>query len=201
MSLDTLELGKLLVSEIPGHGSEDILMVWLMHYVAELITKAERGGSSASGQAAKKETCETILKIWEHRASLSGLVNPMKQYESALRLLHKLSNDGYFIFGRQETGGDPIEEFQKGSATLLSSLLVLLSPDDAEDSNVAVRNLSKLERTLMREIHVIRVRRIVGVNDVEEGESTREALKRDIREDVARVRKSLEAIELLLAQE
>lgn len=204
MPRDTLELGKLLVSEIDDHGSEDTLTVWLIHYIAELIAKAETEGASAEGRAAQKEACATILKLWEHRATLAGRANPMKEYERALQVLHKLSNEGCFVFRGVDMGdGDPIEQFRQGAASLLSSLLVLRLPDATDGNDVAVRSLSKAERNLIRELQVIKIRRVaIRIHsNVEEGSDPRETLKRDVREDVARLRKSLDAIEAMMATE
>lgn len=195
MPKDTLELGKLLVSEISDEGNEDTLTVWLMHYIAELITKAEKEKDSSLGRAAKKEASETILKLWEHRATLTGRANPMEEYGSALKLLRSLRKDGFFVFGGLDDGGDPIEAFRAGSAALLSSLLVLGLPDQRSEQDVAARHLSDVERTLIRELNIIRIRSVVKEARAEHNEDPREVLKRDLLDDIARLRKSLDAIE------
>jgi len=199
MPQEPLELGKFLVSEITDHGSGDTLTVWLMHYIAEMIAEAEKEGESPLGRSAKKEARETIFKLWEHRSTFSGRANPMKDYEGALRLLHSLRRDGYFVFGGLDTDGDPIEAFRTGAATLLSSLLVLSLPDRASRQDVAVRSLSEVEKKIMRELHVVKIRRVAKIAEVDEQEDPRGALKRDILEDIARVRKSLDAIETNLS--
>jgi hypothetical protein len=51
----SLELGKLLVSEISGEGNEDTLTVWLMHYIAELIKKAEKEKDSSLGARRRRK--------------------------------------------------------------------------------------------------------------------------------------------------
>jgi hypothetical protein len=200
MPQETLELGTLLVSEIADHGSEDTLAIWMTHYIAELIAEARREGTTEAARAAQKEACKTILKLWEHRSELAGRANPMKEYETALQLLHQLSRNGYFVFGREDTSSDPIERFRQRSATLLSSLLVLILPTSDGKSDVATRNLSKIERKLMHELHVIKVRRIAIGDEAETDEDPRETLKRDILDDVARVRTSLDEIESMLAK-
>lgn len=196
MPQDTLELGKLLVKEMGDQGRNDTLTVWLLHYIAELILKAENEGDSPIGAAAQREACETILKLWEHRATLSGRANPMEEYGSALQLLRSLRKDGYFVFGRPNEEGDPVESFRAGSAALLSSLLVLRLPDEKHEPDVAERNLSGVERDLIREFNVIRIRRIVQGTQARdnEDEDPREVLKRDILDDIVRLRKSLDAI-------
>lgn len=199
MPRDTLELGKLLVSEVSDHGNEDTLTVWLMHYIAELITTAETETTSSTGRIAKKEACETILRLWEHRATLSGRANPMREYERALSLLHKLSNEGYFVFSGLDEAGDPIERFRQGAAALLSSLLVSMLPAPETGGDVAIRSLSETERTLLQELQTIRIRRLIKKGGNEEDDDPSEILKRDIRDDVKRVRKSLDAIEAMFS--
>lgn len=201
MPQDTLELGKLLVSEILDHGNVDTLTVWLAHYIAELITNAEKEGPSLNGRAAKKEACETILKLWEHRATLAGRANPMKEYENAVQMLHKLSNEGYFVFGGMNENAEPVEQLRRSALTLLSSLFVLTLPDSGEKDDVAVHNLSKIERRFMRELNVIKIRRMVTKGEIEAAENPLETLKRDIIEDISRVRASLDAIEDMLSNE
>ncbi|WP_321927901.1 hypothetical protein [Paraburkholderia guartelaensis] len=196
-----LELGKFLVKEMEDHGGHDTLTVWLLHYIAELIVKAEGEGDSPLGAAAQREACETILKLWAHRATLSGRANPMEEYGSALQLLRSLRKDGFFVFGGMDDSGDPVEAFRAGSATLLSSLLVLRLPGTKDEQDVAVRHLSDVERKLISELNVIRIRRIAKDVGAKDNEDPRELLKRDLLDDIARLRKSLDAIEAGLTSE
>lgn len=201
MPADPLELGRLLVDAVTGEGSEDTLTAWMMHYIAELITRAETESTSTIADATKKEACDTILKLWEHRATLSGRANPMKEYETALGMLQKLSNDGYFFVRGLHTENDPIDEFRQASASLLGSLLVLTLPENIDSGSVATRSLSKQERKFMKDLQVIRIRRLASIDDAMADEDPRDALRRDIREDIARMRRSLDGIEARLATE
>lgn len=202
MPADPLELGRLLVDAVTGEeGSEDILTAWMMHYIAELIAKAETESTSTIADATKKETCDTILKLWEHRATLSGRANPMKEYETALGMLQKLSNEGYFFVRGLRTADDPIDEFRQASASLLGSLLVLTLPENIDSGSVATRSLSKQERKFMKDLHVIRIRRMASIDNAIADENPRDALKRDIHQDIARMRKSLDGIEASLVSE
>ena len=184
-------------------GRNDTLTVWLLHYIAELILKAEKEGHSATGAAAQREACETILKLWEHRATLSGRANPMEEYKSALQLLRSLRKDGYFVFRGLDDDGDPVESFRAGSAALLSSMLVLRLPDERAEKDVANRHLSGVERDLIREFNVIRIRRVVrgGQAKDNDDEDPREVLKRDILDDIVRLRKTLDTIATGLSSE
>jgi hypothetical protein len=195
MPRGTLELGKFLVREMEDHGGPDMLTAWLLHYIAELIVRADSEGDSPLGLAAQREACETILKLWEHRATLTGRANPMEEYGSALKLLRSLRKDGFFVFGGLDEGGDPVESFRAGSAALLSSLLVLRLPDAKNEQDIALRHLSDGELTLIRELNVIRIRSVVKGASADDNEGPREVLKRDAISDIARLRKSLDAIE------
>lgn len=69
------------------------------------------------------------------------------------------------------------------------------------EQDVAVRHLSNAERALIRELNIIRIRRVVkGARD-EDNEDPREVLKRDLLDDIARLRKSLDAIAVGLTSE
>jgi hypothetical protein len=197
MPRGTLELGKFLVDELKEHGNPDTLTVWLLHYIAELIVKAESEPDSPLGIAARREACEMILRLWEHRATFTGRANPMEEYGSALKLLHSLRKEGFFVFGGLEERGDPVDAFRAASAALLSSMVVLRLPDESDGKDVAVRNLSKLERQLTSELNIIRIRTIASRADLQDEDSVdpREVLKNDALEDITRLRKALDAIE------
>ncbi|WGS45249.1 hypothetical protein LFL97_21105 [Burkholderia sp. JSH-S8] len=198
MPQDTLELGKFLVKELEGNGGRDTLTVWLLHYIAELIVKADTECGSPSGAEARREAGQVILRLWEHRATLSGRANPMEEYRSALQLLRSLRKDGFFVFDGPDDIGDPVESFRAGSAALLSSLIVMRLPDDKGEQDATKKHLSGVERDLIHEFNVIRIRRSVQGGGAKDDEDPREVLKRDILDDIARLRKSLDAIEVTL---
>lgn len=74
-------------------------------------------------------------------------------------------------------------------------------PDANDGNDVAARSLSKAERNLIRKLQVIKIRRVTVRMNSNAEDDPREPLKRDIREDVARLRKSLDAIDATLAAE
>jgi hypothetical protein len=88
-----LELGRYLVRELGFEDGVDTLGRWMSHHLAELIDKAENGKTEDERNKAKKEATETILRIWEHRASLPGKVYPLKSYENILLVLDRLRPD------------------------------------------------------------------------------------------------------------
>src|SRR5687767_11542563 len=78
---DVLGLGQHLVRELDFEDGVDTLGRWMAHYLAELIDKAENGGTAAKRLRAHKSATETILKIWEHRTSLPGKAYPLAPYK------------------------------------------------------------------------------------------------------------------------
>jgi len=88
-----LELGRYLVRELGFENGVDTLGRWMSHHLAELIDKAENGKTEDERNKAQKEATETILRIWEHRASLPGKAYPLKSYENILLVLDRLRPD------------------------------------------------------------------------------------------------------------
>jgi hypothetical protein len=90
---DVLELGRYLVRELGFEDGVDTLGRWMSHHLAELIDKAENGKTEDERNKAQKDATETILRIWEHRASLPGKAYPLKSYENILLVLDRLRPD------------------------------------------------------------------------------------------------------------
>jgi hypothetical protein len=87
---DVLELGRHLVRELGFEDGVDTLGRWMSHHVAELIDKAENGVTAAERVRARKLATETILKIWDHRASLPANIYPLAPYKDVLKVLDRL---------------------------------------------------------------------------------------------------------------
>ena len=87
---DVLALGRHLVRELGFDDQRDTLGRWMAHHLAELINKAENGATGTERVRARKNATETILKIWEHRASLPGNAYPLAPYKDILKVLDRL---------------------------------------------------------------------------------------------------------------
>ena len=87
---DVLELGRHLVRELGFDDQRDTLGRWMAHHLAELINKAENGATGTERVRARKNATETILKIWEHRASLPGNAYPLAPYKDVLKVVDRL---------------------------------------------------------------------------------------------------------------
>lgn len=96
-----LELGQHLVRELNLDDSFDTLGRWMAHYIAELISAAEKATSKKDRLAAQKRAMEAILRIWEHRESLPGYAYPLARYDEILSVLDHLRPDNNpFRFNR-----------------------------------------------------------------------------------------------------
>ena len=56
----------------------------MAHHLAELMTRAE------TEPALKPQVFDAILKLWDHRAALSGQAYPLAKYQNAIRVLSHL---------------------------------------------------------------------------------------------------------------
>lgn len=90
---DVLELGKYLVHELGYEGGVDTLGRWMSHHLAELINKVENATTAHERERAQKSVIETILRIWDHRASMPGKIYPLESYKDVLKMLELLKPD------------------------------------------------------------------------------------------------------------
>jgi len=93
-----INLGKLLVKELGLEYSVDTLGRWMAHYIAEKIVSAENCVSKAEKVSLNKDTFETILKLWEHRWSLSSRMWPLEDFKPILEVLKRLDPDRHEPF-------------------------------------------------------------------------------------------------------
>ena len=85
-----LELGRHLVKELGLDDSTDTLGRWMAHHVAELMERATGEPNPELRRKAQDQAVETILKIWERRASLPRDADPLKKYARIVDLLVQL---------------------------------------------------------------------------------------------------------------
>jgi len=89
-SESVIALGKRLVEELGMEPSVDTLGRWMAHYIAELIRKAEETDDPDVRSKAQEKCCETILKLWEHRAMLPRGARPLANLEGVLKAIENL---------------------------------------------------------------------------------------------------------------
>lgn len=81
-----IELGKRLVDELGCDSRRDTLSLWMAHYVAQQMVAAQSARGKAKS-AAEKRCFQTILSLWQHRASLPNGHRPFEDFEPILRVL------------------------------------------------------------------------------------------------------------------
>jgi hypothetical protein len=151
-----LELGRHLVRESDYDDQRDTLGRWMAHHLAERIGKAENGATGTERVRARKNATETILKIWEHRASLPGNAYPLAPYEELLKVIDRLRpNDNPFRhFGHPtETKRERLAAalFDRLSRLIIALLLIKLPPSEeaATVDEAAVEALSETEQHVL----------------------------------------------------
>lgn len=117
-----INLGKALVQELGLENSTDTLSRWMAHYISEQIAFAENAPANEKAEA-KQRCFDTILRLWDRRASLPNGRYPFKSFEPIFMALSKLDPDNpapyYFDnFGFQETGNNGDSEEQNDELQL-----------------------------------------------------------------------------------
>ena len=113
-----IALGKKLVAELDLERSVDTLSRWMAHYIAELMSAAEETNDPEERSKAQEKCCETILKLWEHRASLPHGAGPLANLENVLKAIESLQGEGMprwsgFSPGEIKKLGGPWVQFAK----------------------------------------------------------------------------------------
>jgi len=85
-----LELGQHLVNELGLDDSTDTLGRWMAHHLAELMEEAARESDLELRLKAQNQAVETILRVWERRASLPRNADPLTRYARIVDLLVQL---------------------------------------------------------------------------------------------------------------
>jgi hypothetical protein len=120
----TLELGKELASDLLD---TDVLGRWMAHYISELIVNGE-AATGGSAESIRRETAETIIELWNHRADIPAHHRPLSDFNPVFKALERLSEpqDMWGFYGMFDDGGEP------GEAEL-SALPLLRYALDLED--------------------------------------------------------------------
>ena len=144
------------MSELDYEDQRDTLGRWMAHHLAELMDKAENGATATERLRARKNATETILKIWEHRASLPGNAYPLAPYKDILKVLDRLRpNDNPFRhFGPPaETKRDQhAADLFDGLTRLVIALLLMKLPSGEGATKV---NAAAIEALTETERHVL----------------------------------------------
>jgi hypothetical protein len=151
-----LELGKHLVTELDLEEGRDTLAKWLAHHVAELISVAEKARQPKEKKAAEDHVVETILKLWQHRATLPGNANPLAPYRNILGILSQMAPAP----DRWPTlvPNHPMTKLYTGFPRLMHALIVRHLPrtgkERRESSEIVHKFLESDESRLLRTFQV-----------------------------------------------
>jgi len=133
----------------------DTLGRWMAHHLAELMDQVKKGATVAERAEARKSTVETILRVWEHRASLPERAYPLAPYQNVLAVLHKL-RPGANPFLRFRLGDRDVDQLAAdlfdSVSRLILALLLVKAPSNKKSSKtdkIAGKSLSKEERQIL----------------------------------------------------
>lgn len=94
---DVIALGKKIEQELGIEDDVDTLGRWMIHYIAELIDRAENASSDRQ-EAIHRECAEFIIKLWTHRASLSVKPYPLESFDKVMAALLRLRDERPYYF-------------------------------------------------------------------------------------------------------
>ncbi|RRJ90744.1 hypothetical protein [Flavobacterium macacae] len=111
-----LSLGKLFVKQLKLKAGDDMLSMWMAHYIAEKMANAE---SAVGKQKAKldKECFDTILALWKHRWTMQRGSRPLENFELLFEVLQKLDPDKEKSFYVDRFKDDDLKKLKKGAAS------------------------------------------------------------------------------------
>lgn len=155
-----MELGRHLVHELGFEDGVDTLGRWMAHHLAELIDEAENGPTAENRSEAHKDAVDTIVRIWEHRASLPGKAYPLAPYGDVLKVLNSLRPDSNPFPYFQWRGGSRREQlaavlFDDFSRLIIALLLTKLPSEEkpAELDSAAAVALDETELHILTALH------------------------------------------------
>lgn len=94
---DVIALGKKIEQELRIDDDVDTLGRWMIHYIAELVDRAENT-SGDQQEAIQRECAEFIIKLWTHRASLSVKRYPLESFDKVMASLIRLRDERPYYF-------------------------------------------------------------------------------------------------------
>jgi len=94
---DVIALGKKIEQELRIEDDVDTLGRWMIHYIAELVDRAEKATGDQQ-DAIHRECAEIIIKLWTHRASLSVRRYPLESFDKVMAALIRLRGERPYYF-------------------------------------------------------------------------------------------------------
>lgn len=153
-----MELGRYLVRELDFEDGVDTLGRWMAHHLAELINQVENGPTATERSKARQNAKETILRIWEHRASLPGKVYPLSSFRNVLVVIDRLRPDKNPFWSFKHRSGTKLDQltaslFDVHSRLIIALLLMKLAPTEkavvSDIDPVAIEALDETEQLVL----------------------------------------------------
>jgi len=94
-----LKLGKKIIKELQLEHTGNTLVRWMIHYISELMEKADKASSGKKKEQLKKECCETILELWRNREFLP-MKKPLQNVDPILEILEVFKERDFLISPR-----------------------------------------------------------------------------------------------------
>ena len=147
---EVLALGERIVRqlELADHGT--VLVRWMAHHLAEVLTEAKDSTGPEKADA-KARAADLVLRIWSHRQALPDRATPLGAYRKAIDVLERMMPDANPWIRRQSTGYEALlnEMFEiLGRATYAGLLLTSVS-EPRRVTPEEVRALDEEERRLL----------------------------------------------------
>lgn len=98
----------------------------MAHHLAELIHEADKGATRAERLRANRIAVETILKIWDRRASLPGNSYPLAAYSDVAKIVTALKPDANPFIRVITDSRRSLEQIAADLFDALSRLVILL---------------------------------------------------------------------------
>lgn len=130
MQENLLRLGKKLHKTFDAN-SDDQISAWMAHYLAEKMEIMDSATGEAKS-AARRECFETILMLWEYRASFAYEMRPFKNFEPVFRALahidpNKQTPSFFSNKNHDQQPPNEIEQAIKFITTLDSATRIMIS--------------------------------------------------------------------------
>jgi|SRR6056297_87763 len=94
-----LKLGEKIVKELQLEHTGNTLVRWMIHYISELMEKADKAPAGKRKEQLRKECCETILELWQNREFLP-MNKPLQNLNPILEILEVFKERDFLISPR-----------------------------------------------------------------------------------------------------
>lgn len=91
-----LKLGKKIIKELQLEHTGNTLVRWMIHYISELMEKADKAPSGKKKEQLRKECCQAILELWRNREFLP-MKKPLQNVNPILEILEVFKEREFLI--------------------------------------------------------------------------------------------------------